>query len=81
MGLKITALSQEPVNHSPLLNWKFFIKLVKVVIHDYGTFSWIKLFEHAYELLNLLGNGVIMEGNRKMTCCLQTFGGHCIMPL
>ena len=28
-------------------------------------------------LLNLIGHGVIMEGNRKMTGCLQTFGGHC----
>jgi len=26
-----------------------------------------KLFEHAYDLLNLIGHGVIMEGNRKMT--------------
>ena len=34
-------------NNSPLLNWKSSIKLVKVVIHDYGTFSLIKLFEHA----------------------------------
>jgi len=39
IGLKITTLSHEPVNHSPLLNWKLFIKLVKVVIHDYRTFS------------------------------------------
>jgi len=39
MGLQLTTLSQEPVNHSPLLNRKFFTKLVKVVIHDYGTFS------------------------------------------
>jgi len=61
----------------PLLNWKFFIKLLIVVIHDYGTFTEIKLFEHAYELLNLIGNSVKMEGNRKMTGCLQTFGGHC----
>ena len=47
MGLKITTFSQEPVNHSLLLNWKSFINLVKVVIHDYGTFITIKLFEHA----------------------------------
>jgi len=47
MGLKITTLFQEPVNHSHLLNWKSFIKLVKVVIHDYGTFSYMKCFEHA----------------------------------
>jgi len=26
---------------------------------------------------NLIGHGVVMEGNRKMTGCLQTFGGHC----
>ena len=39
MGLKIATLSQEPVNHSPLLNWKYFIKIVKVVIPDYETFS------------------------------------------
>jgi len=39
MGLKKTSLSQEPVKHSQLLNWKSCIKLVKVVIHDYGTFS------------------------------------------
>jgi len=24
----------------------------------------------------LKGHGVIMEGNRKMTGCLQPFGGH-----
>ena len=35
MELKITTLSQEPVSHPPLLNWKSLIKLVKVVIHDY----------------------------------------------
>ena len=27
---------------------------------------------------NLIGHGVVMEGNRKMTGCLQTFGGHCM---
>jgi len=37
------------------------------------------LFEHAKELLNLMGNDVVMEGYRKMTCCFQTFGGHCIL--
>jgi len=47
MGLEKTSLSQEPVNHSPLLNWKSLMKLVQVVIYDYGTFSKIKLFEHA----------------------------------
>ena len=78
MGLKKTSLSQEPAEHSLLLNWKSFIKLVKVVIPDYGTFSKMKLFEHAYELLNLIGHSVVMEGNRKMTGCLQTFGSHCI---
>ena len=36
------------------------------------------MFEHALKLLNLIGHGVVMEGNRKMTGCLQTFGGHCI---
>ena len=60
MGLKITTLSQEPVNHSQLLNWKSFIKVVKVVIHDYGTFSYIELFVHTYELLNLIGHGGVM---------------------
>jgi len=30
-------------------------------------------------LLNLIGHGVVMEGNRKMTGCLQTFGGHCML--
>jgi len=55
--------------------------LGKVVIHDYGTFSSIKLFEHAWELFNLIGHGVVMEGNRKMPGCLQTFGGHCIQSV
>ena len=32
------------------------------------------MFEHAWELFNLIGHGVVMEGNRKMTGCLQTFG-------
>ena len=27
---------------------------------------------------NLIGPGVVMEGNRKMRGCLQTFGGHCM---
>jgi len=27
----------------------------------------------------LIGHGVVMEGNRKMRGCLQTFGGHCII--
>ena len=27
---------------------------------------------------NLIGHGVVMEGNRKMSGCLQTFGWHCI---
>jgi len=31
MGLKITTLSQEPVNHLSLWNWKSFIKLVKIL--------------------------------------------------
>jgi len=26
----------------------------------------------------LIGHGVVMEGNRKKTGCLQAFGGHCI---
>jgi len=79
MGLNITTLSQEPVNHSQLLNWKSFIKLVKVVIHDYGTFSKIKLFKQVSigVFFNLIGHCVVMEVNRKMTGCLQTFGGHC----
>jgi len=38
-GLKITTLSQEPVIHSPLLNWKSFIKLVKLPIHDNGKLN------------------------------------------
>jgi len=29
--------------------------------------------------LNLIGHGVVMEGNRKKTGCLQTFGGHCML--
>jgi len=36
------------------------------------------LFEHAQKLLNLIGHGVVKEGHRKLTGCLQTFGGHCI---
>ena len=39
MGLKIIALSQEPVNHIPIVKFKSFIKLLKVVISEYGTFS------------------------------------------
>ena len=39
MGLKITTLSQEPVIHSPLLNWKSFIKLVKLPIYDNGKLN------------------------------------------
>jgi len=39
----------------------------------------VKLFEHAYELFNLIGHAVIMNGNRTMTGCLQTFGGHCLV--
>jgi len=31
--------------------------------------------------INLIGHGVVMEGNRKMTGCLQTFGGHCIIHI
>jgi len=27
----------------------------------------------------MIGHGVVMECNRKMTGCLQNFGGHCIM--
>jgi len=27
----------------------------------------------------LTEHGVVIEGNRKMTGCLQTFGGHCIL--
>jgi len=29
----------------------------------------------------LIGHGVVMESIRKMTVCLQTFGGHCIASL
>jgi len=29
----------------------------------------------------LIGHSVVMKGNRKMTGCLQTFGGHCIYDL
>ena len=25
-----------------------------------------------------MGHGVVVDGNRKMTGCLQTFGGHCM---
>jgi len=28
-----------------------------------------------------IGHGVVLEGNRKMTGCLQTFGGHCIQSV
>jgi len=28
---------------------------------------------------NLIEHGVVMKGNRQMTGCLQTFGGHCIL--
>jgi len=38
----------------------------------------VKMCEHAYELLNVIEHSVVMEINRKMTGCLQTFGGHCI---
>jgi len=31
----------EPLTIKKLLNWKSFIILVKVVIPDYGKFSWI----------------------------------------
>ena len=41
MGLKITTLSQEPVNHVPIVKLKILCKIVKVVIHDYGTFNII----------------------------------------
>ena len=47
---KNPTLSQEPVNHIPIDKLKILYKLVKVgnlVIHDYGTFSYNKLFEHA----------------------------------
>jgi len=27
------------------------------------------------------GHGVVIEGNRKMSGCLRTFGGHCIIIL
>jgi len=76
MELKITTLSQEPVNQIPIDKHKSFIK---GIVPDYGTFSLIKLFEHACELLSLIGHGVVMEGNRKLTGWLQTFGGHCIL--
>jgi len=33
---------------------------------------------HRIKLFNMIGHGVVMEGNRKMTGCLQNFGGHCI---
>jgi len=57
---------------------KILYKLVNVVIHEYATFSYFILFEHAEELLNMIGHGVVMEGNKNMTGCFQTFGGHCI---
>jgi len=41
----------------------------------------LEKFEHAYELLTLIGHGVILEGSRKMTGCLQTSGGQCIAML
>jgi len=38
----------------------------------------VKCLKMHRSFLNLIGHGVVMEGNRKMTGCLQTFGGHCI---
>ena len=37
------------------------------------------MFEHSNKLLNLLEHGVDMEGNMKMTGCLQTVCGHCML--
>jgi len=47
MGLKVTTLFQEPADHIPIVKYKSFIKLLKVVVPDYGTLSKIQLFEHA----------------------------------
>jgi len=54
MGLKITTLSQEPVNHISIVQFKSFIILPKVVVPNKGALSLIKLFAH----------GVVMKGKR-----------------
>jgi len=46
MGLKITTLSQKPVNNIPIVKFKSFIILHKVVVPDNGALSYIKLFVH-----------------------------------
>jgi len=38
----------------------------------------LKCLKMQRSFLNLIWHGVVMEGNRKMTGCLQTFGGHCM---
>ena len=47
MGLKITTLSQKPVNHKSIVKFKSFIILPTVVVPDNGALSYIKLFAHA----------------------------------
>ena len=39
----------------------------------------LKCLKMHWSFLNLIGHGVVMEVNRKMTGCLQTYGGHCIV--
>ena len=70
MGLKITTLSKEPVNHSPLYNRKSFINLVKQVTMTHSV--KLKCLKMLRIFFNLIGHGVVMEGERKMTGCLQT---------
>ena len=39
IGMKITTLSQEPVNHKLIVKYKSFLKLLKIVVPYYRTFS------------------------------------------
>ena len=36
----------------------------------------LKCLKMLRSFFNWIGHGVVMEGNRKTTGCLQTFGGH-----
>ena len=39
----------------------------------------LKCLKMHRSFFNLIGHGVVMESNRKMTGFLQTCGGHCII--
>jgi len=41
----------------------------------------LKCLKMHRSFFNLIGHGVVMEGNWKMTGCLETFGGHCSVLL